>query len=273
MDISGNALKLLWQEHYNADVVLNFFQAIYRPLKHHALSLLRVEQFYFNTYDYGIPRLSEASCAQKTALKNILHHQYQLIKLPDTSRHTSFESLRWHDDQVTVDTMPPNTSQIITYLQKVHTVLQHTTKKAYERLQKLAQQYRVKKDEEYLEDDHDINWLTFTKLHDTCLAQGNDHVIEMFITGARIINFMSNMQVNALRMIQCLQHYATSDASKISELKKSVQTWTSELQAKKQKTQENAVKYFMLCRACQWKKNDIKIQLTELKFAITQDTF
>ena len=218
------------QENNNITVLLNFFQCSQKNITDCALPLLQKEHFNINTGPIDIIFQSTMDGKTLCEKRNQLFIKQLSLLTPPCSKEgnhsictpvmtrvttdfpdESFESIQWEKKiseipkQVFSSALISTTQPMIKYLESIQKFLEHTIKISCEKLRKIAIKHPTE-----VGNDQDV--LLFKTIHGMLCAEDTSkhYLVEMYMTGVRIVLFMHNMKENIDHIRYRLQAYRSN---------------------------------------------------------------
>ena len=218
------------QEDNNVTVILNFLKYSQENITNCALPLLQTENFNINTGPIDIASQSTMDGQTLREKRNQLFIKQLSLLTPPYSKERScsictpvmpivtadfpsgsFESIQWEKKVSEIPTqnffsaLISTTQPMIKYLESMQKLLEQKIKISCDRLHKTTTKYPIE-----VENDQDT--LLFQKTHDALCAKdaSKRYLVEMYMTGVKIVLFMHNMKENIHHMFYRLQTYRSN---------------------------------------------------------------
>ena len=217
------------QEDNNVTVLLNFLKSSQENITDCALPLLQKEYFNINTGPIDI--ISQSTMDDKTLRKKrnqLFIKQLYLLTPPCLKEGNrsictpvitrvntdfsgeSFESIQWEKKvseipkQIFSSALMSTTQPMIKYLESIQKLLEHKIKISCDRLHKIATKIKPP-----IKAKNDQDASLFKKIHVMLCAEDTSkhYLVEMYMTGVRIVLFIHNMKKNIDHILYRLQAY------------------------------------------------------------------
>ena len=215
------------QEDNNVTVILNFLKCSQENITNCALPLLQTENFHINTGPIDIASQSTMDGQTLREKRNQLFIKQLSLLTPPYSKERSrsictsvmpimpadfpsgsCESIPWTKNvseipkQDLFSALIRTTQPTIKYLEFMQQLLEQKIKISCDRLHKTTTKYPI-------DVENDQGALLFQKIHDMLYAKdaSKHYLVEMYMTGVKIVLFMQNMKENIDHILYRLQAY------------------------------------------------------------------